>query len=84
VQYFPHAGSNYFHHSGPPKNFLNEQFVPLEDSITVTVEISGQLVTLEGNEANTLMQRLVGEVCQRIWMPAVGLFRSSFGRWNGI
>jgi len=50
--------------------------------MTVTVEMSGQLVTFEDNEANTLMQRLVGEVRQRIWIPAVGLFRSSFGRWE--
>ena len=50
--------------------------------MTVTVEINGQSVTLEDNEVNALIRRLVGEVRQRIWMPAAGLFRSSFGRWE--
>lgn len=50
--------------------------------MTITVELNGQLITLEDNEVQALMRRLVGEVRQRIWMPASGLFRSSFGRWE--
>ena len=48
----------------------------------VTIEINGQLVTLEDNEVQTVLRRLVSEFRQRVWLPASNSFIYRYGRWE--
>lgn len=48
----------------------------------VTIEINGQMVTLEDNEVQTVLRRLVSEFRQRVWLPASSSFIYRYGRWE--